>query len=75
MLPRQEDDTFGRVHRNLLILVRVEFDPVHRHRLRQGRLDDHGDDGAIFSLVSPVPQRDSLQFRLRANRDNVLIVG
>jgi len=56
MLPAEEKNSLSRVHSDLLILVRIEFNPVLWNILCDGWLDDHADDGAILCLVCPVPK-------------------
>ena len=48
---------------------------MHGNRLRKSGFDNHGDYGAVFCLVSPIPQRNSLQLGLSTDRHNVLIVS
>ena len=74
MLPAHEHNTSATVHCDFLILVGVEFNPVHWARLRQSGLDDHANDGARLIHVSPVPERNSLEVWLSTDRDNELVV-
>lgn len=59
-----------------MILVRVEFNPVHGQVLSDCGFDDHGDNWAVLCLIGPVPQANSLQIGLflSTNSHNILVV-
>jgi len=60
VLPRQEGDALRAVDRNLVVVLRVELDPVLI--LKNAGVDNHADDWTLRRFIQPVPQRDRLHF-------------
>lgn len=75
MLPRKESYALCAVDCNLVIVFRVELNPILV--LENASVDNHVDDGAFCRLVQPVPKRDCLHLTegiLGAKSHDVLAV-